>query len=145
MATGCTCLNNISTPTTGAPGHMIFCWGEKPRGPICIEYWHANPGYCNPMSCSNSACVKKGCANARKIYCERHGRYCATLGKTICYNDTCPPPSGGGGGTTNPPPGATCANDDYICQVSDLITKNWQIAILATGGLILFMVLGGRR
>jgi hypothetical protein len=72
----------------GAGQTLDFVWSEGSN-----KYtWNGPKQFCNPYNCTNSACKTKGCNYARGGFCNQFGsgKYCSSLGRNLCFNETCP-------------------------------------------------------
>lgn len=80
----CSVLEKPTQFNFGGKLKWLWCEGHK-----CGRF-DAPSRWCNPMNCSNSACKKKGCAQARKNFCSQHGYHCPYMGDKRCWGDPCP-------------------------------------------------------
>ena len=82
----CTCTGDVRPTSTNYGGTLKWIWAEGNKSTV----WHGPFRYCNPYSCSNSRCKANGCAQARAQFCSQHGFHCQSLGKKVCWGDSCP-------------------------------------------------------
>lgn len=83
---GCKCSVDIPPTQWNYGGTLRWIWSEGNT----YSVFRGPSRWCNPYNCSNTGCYKKGCAEARALFCREHGEYCPTLNRKICSSEKCP-------------------------------------------------------